>query len=139
MVPSVSPRLLQTWGRPPAQRPADPASEWISTYFCCRVKPLSVGLVLLFTGAAVAAAWLAHQVLLLAFLGLLIGVVFSFPVDWLAKVMPRALAVILVVLVLAGGAAAVGAVVVPTLVRQADELRESAPRALSDARRWLRA
>src|SRR5438045_9399729 len=53
--------------------------------------------------------------------------------------MPRALAVILVVLVLAGGAAAVGAVVVPTLVRQADELRESAPRALSDARRWLRA
>ena len=139
MVPSVSPRLLQTWGRPPAQRPADPASEWISTYFCCRVKPLSVGLVLLFTGAAVAAAWLAHQVLLLAFLGLLIGVVFSFPVDWLAKVMPRALAVILVVLVLAGGAAAVGAVVVPTLVREADELRERAPRALSDARQWLRA
>src|SRR2546423_9213024 len=107
LVPSVSPRLLQTWGRPPAQRPADPASEWISTYFCCRVKPLSVGLVLLFTGAAVAAAWLAHQVLLLAFLGLLIGVVFSFPVDWLAEVMPRALAGILVGFVLAGGAGAV--------------------------------
>src|SRR2546427_13206377 len=103
LVPSVSPRLLQTWGRPPAQRPADPASEWISTYFCCRVKPLSVGLVLLFTGAAVAAAWLAHQVLLLAFLGLLIGVVFSFPVDWLAKVMPRALAGVLVGTGLAGG------------------------------------
>src|SRR2546425_11810720 len=108
LVPSVSPRLLQTWGRPPAQRPADPASEWISTYFCCRVKPLSVGLVLLFTGAAVAAAWLAHQVLLLAFLGLLIGVVFSFPVDWLAKVMPRALAGSLVGLVLAGGGGAGG-------------------------------
>jgi predicted PurR-regulated permease PerM len=103
-----------------------------------QVKPLSVGLVLLFTGAAVAAAWLAHQVLLLAFLGLLIGVVFSFPVDWLAKVMPRGLAVILVILALAGGTAGLGAMVVPTLVRQAEELRESAPRALREARRWLR-
>src|SRR2546429_8435033 len=92
LVPSVSPRLLQTWGRPPAQRPADPASEWISTYFCCRVKPLSVGLVLLFTGAAVAAPWLAHPVLVLAFLGLLIGVDFSFPVDWLSEVIAPALA-----------------------------------------------
>src|SRR2546423_9285699 len=109
LVPSVSPRLLQTWGRPPAQRPADPASEWISTYFCCRVKPLSVGLVLLFTGAAVAAAWLAHQVLLLAFLGLLIGVVFSFPVDWLPKGMPRALAGDPAGLGVAGGGGAVGA------------------------------
>src|SRR2546423_14421430 len=108
LVPSVSPRLLQTWGRPPAQRPADPASEWISTYFCCRVKPLSVGLVLLFTGAAVAAAWLAHQVLLLAFLGLLIGVVFSFPVDWLPQVMPGATAGGLRGFVFRGGGGVVG-------------------------------
>src|SRR2546428_4453239 len=135
LVPSVSPRLLQTWGRPPAQRPADPASEWISTYFCCRVKPLSVGLVLLFTGAAVAAAWLAHQVLLLAFLGLLIGVVFSFPVDWLAKVMPRALAGILVVLVFAGGGPAVGAPGGAPPLRATPALRANAPRAVSAAPR----
>jgi predicted PurR-regulated permease PerM len=76
--------------------------------------------------AAIAALWLAREIVLLAFLGILIGIVLSFPVDWLARRMKRGLAVLIVVLVILGaigGAVALGAT---KLVGQAATLRDEA-------------
>ena len=57
--------------------------------------------------ATVAAGWLARDILLLAFLGILIGVVLSFPVNFLARHMKRGFAVLLVLLVILGATAGV--------------------------------
>jgi len=84
--------------------------------------------------AAVAAGWLAHDVLLLIFLGVLIAVVLSFPVEWLARHMKRGLAVLIVLAVMlaaAGGAVAFGAV---KIAQQADTIREEARKGLQSIR-----
>jgi len=92
---------------------------------------------LLLGAALIAAAWLAREVLLLAFVGVVIAVVFSFPVGWLSRWMPRSVAVILVLLALAGASGAFVALVAPSLTRQVSELRASVPRAIREARSWL--
>src|SRR5438093_2304214 len=75
---------------------------------------------------------------LLGFLGVLIGVVFSFPVGWLSRVMPRGLAVLLVLAALVGAVAGLAALAAPVLQREVDQLRERAPRAIEKAQGWLR-
>jgi len=102
------------------------------------LKPLNVGLILLFTAAGLAAAWLARDVLLLGFLGLLIAVVLSFPVAWLSKVMSRGLALLMVLLVIVVATATAAVRVAPTLVEQVEYVRATAPRSLESARQWLR-
>ncbi len=96
------------------------------------------GLALLFAAAALAGLWLAREVVLLAFLGVLIGVVFSFPVGWLSRLVPRGVAVILVLLALAGAVTGIALVMAPQLSQQFSDLRETAPRAIHQAERWLR-
>ena len=103
-----------------------------------RRPAVKAGFILLCCAAAFAAAWLAREVLLLGFLGVLIAVVFSFPIGWLSRVMPRGLAVLLVLLVLVGAAAALVALAAPILQREVDQLRESAPRAIQKAQGWVR-
>ena len=103
-----------------------------------RRRAVQVGLILLGCAAALAAAWLAREVVLLGFLGVLIAVVFSFPVGWSSRVMPRGLAVLLVLLVLVGAAAGLAALAAPVLQREVDQLRESAPRAIAKAQGWVR-
>jgi predicted PurR-regulated permease PerM len=102
------------------------------------VKPLDVGLVLLFTAAGLAAAWLARDVLLLGFLGVIIAVVLSFPVAWLSKVMSRGLALLMVLLVITVGVATAVVRAAPLLMEQAEYVRTTAPRSLQKARQWLR-
>lgn len=96
------------------------------------------GLVLFAAAVCLAFAWLAKDILLVGFLGILIGVVFSFPVRWLSRIMPRGVAVLLVLLVLAGGVAATAAFVAPSISEQLNDLQQTAPKALKSARRWLR-
>ncbi len=98
---------------------------------------LRTGLILLAAAAVIAMAWLAREVLLLAFLGLVISVVFSFPVGWLSRWMPRAVAVLLVLLLLVGLLVLGVFLFAPTLSDQFQDLRETAPRALQGVRRWL--
>jgi predicted PurR-regulated permease PerM len=102
-----------------------------------RQGSVRAGLVLLGCVAALALLWLARDVFLLGFVALLIAVVFSFPVGWISRVLPRGLAVILVLLGLMGLLVGLGAAAAPTLARQATQLTDSAPRALSEARAWL--
>ena len=99
---------------------------------------MQVGLILLASAAALAAFWLAHEIVLLALLGVLIGVVFSFPVGWLSRIMPRGVALLLVLLALVGAAAGLVALAAPTLEREVDQLRESAPKAIERAQGWVR-
>src|SRR5690348_10683387 len=96
------------------------------------------GLILLVAAAGLAMAWLARDVILLAFVGVLIAVVFSFPVGWLSRVMPRGAAVVVVLLVLAAGLAGLALYVAPQISEQMSDLSETAPRAIHDAQRWLR-
>jgi predicted PurR-regulated permease PerM len=102
-----------------------------------RRRPVHVGWILLASAAAVAALWLAHDIVLLAFLGVLIGVVFSFPVGWLSRIMSRGVALLIVLLALVGAATGIVALAAPTLQREVDQLRESAPGAIQKAQGWL--
>lgn len=87
--------------------------------------------------ALIAVAWLAREVLLLGFFAVVLAVVFSFPVKLFARVMPRGVAVILVLLLGAGIATGLVAFAAPTLSRQLEQLSETAPRAIAKARAWL--
>ena len=84
--------------------------------------------------AVIAAGWIARDILLLAFLGVLIGVVLSFPVNFLARHMKRGFAVLLVLVVIlaaTGGGVAFGAV---KIASQAGTVREQAEHAIQSAR-----
>jgi predicted PurR-regulated permease PerM len=98
---------------------------------------LRTGLVLLAVAAGLALGWLAREVLLLAFLGLVIAVVLSFPVGWLARHIPRGAAVLLVLLVGVGAVVVAAVLFAPTMSEQLEDLRATVPKALSDARHWL--
>jgi predicted PurR-regulated permease PerM len=103
-----------------------------------RRRAVQVGLILLACAAALALLWLAREVVLLGFLGVLIAVVFSFPVGWLSRVMPRGIAVLAVLLALVGATAGLVALAAPTLQREFEQLRESAPHAIQKAQGWVR-
>src|SRR4051812_20931971 len=84
--------------------------------------------------AALAAGWLAREIILLAFLGVLIGVVLSFPVDFLARHMKRGLAVLLVLAVILGGMAGAVAFGAVRIAKQAGTVREQVQNAIQSAR-----
>ena len=103
-----------------------------------RRRAVQVGLILLACAAALALVWLAREVVLLGFLGVLIAVVFSFPVGWLSRVVPRGVAVLLVLVALVGAGIGIAALAAPTLQREVDELRERGPQAVKTFQGWLR-
>ena len=90
--------------------------------------------------AAVGAAALAvllRQVLLLIFFGVLIGMVFNFPIRFLQKAMPRGAAVLLTLLLFFGLIGGIGCLGVKPMAEQARELKAKAPEALAKARSWM--
>ncbi len=98
-----------------------------------RSVAIAVGVV-----AAAAAVWTARSILLLGFLAVLLGVVFSFPVRWLERALHRrGLAVIAVVALFGAGLAALGTFAAGPLGDQADTVATAAPRALARARQWF--
>lgn len=113
--------------RAPAPRAGDPAVH----------RAVRAGAILAGGIAAAAALWLAREVVLLGFLAVLVAVVFSFPVAWLSRVVPRGAAVLLVLAILFGALAGVAALAAPTISRQAAQLSETVPRTVRDVRRRL--
>ncbi len=99
---------------------------------------LRVALMLVAAAAGAAGLWLARDVLLLGFVAILVAVVLSFPVGWLSRLVPRGVAVVLVLLALVGAIGTLGLVAAPTISRQVDQLQQNAPRAIQDAKQWLR-
>jgi len=102
------------------------------------IRPLALALSLL----AVWALWIglvkAQNVVLLGFLAILIAVVFSFPVGWLSRILPRLAAVLLTVLLTFGLAGGVVALATPIVVEQGKQLMDALPDAAHRAEVWLR-
>jgi predicted PurR-regulated permease PerM len=79
----------------------------------------------------------AYLIFLFAFLAVLLAVIFSFPVDLLARWMPRGLAVIALLLVLIGTTLGAAVLAVPVVITQAKELVKRIPEASSRAEQWF--
>jgi predicted PurR-regulated permease PerM len=80
----------------------------------------------------------AWNVVLLGFLAILVAAMFSFPVGWLSRLIPRALAVVLTVLLTFGVVGGVVALATPLVVEQAKQLVDEIPDATRRAEAWLR-
>lgn len=77
-----------------------------------------------------------RELLLLGFGGVLVAAVFTFPVDLLSRFLPRALAVVLTLLLVLGVIAGMCALVAPTVADQLTKLVESIPRAAERLDGW---
>lgn len=101
-------------------------------------RPLALALALV----GVWVLWLslaqAYAIFLLGFVAILVASVFWYPVGLLSRLLPRATAVVLVVLVTVGAIGGLVAFAAPTVVEQAKELVSSIPDATQKAERWLR-
>lgn len=80
--------------------------------------------------AAARALLLAADVILLAFLSVVLATVLRFPIDWMARKLPRWLAVLITLVAVLALLVGVGFLVAPTIREQAHQL----PRELADAR-----
>jgi predicted PurR-regulated permease PerM len=100
-------------------------------------RPIRAGIVLIAVVAAIAALWLAREIVLLGFLGVLIAVVFSFPVNFISRLLPRGVAVLIVLLLLVGAVIGLGLLIAPTLSREFGELQQRVPKAFESARHYL--
>jgi predicted PurR-regulated permease PerM len=84
--------------------------------------------------------WVAQQLVLASFLGILFGLAVAAGVDRLERFrIPRAVGAALVVLVFLASLAGFGVAVAPTLREQATELRQRLPEALDRAESWMEA
>jgi predicted PurR-regulated permease PerM len=99
-------------------------------------------LALAFSLLAVLALWVglskAQNIVLLGFLAVLIATVFSFPVGWFSRVMPRAAAVVLTLLLTLGAVGGMMALAAPVVIEQGKDLIDGLPDAAQKAERWLR-
>jgi predicted PurR-regulated permease PerM len=128
-----------TTGRPAPVRPALPDTDDVPLRpsDAAAARAFRVGVRVAAVIAAVAALWLARSVLLLGFLAVLVAILLSFPVNLLARFLPRSVATLLVVVALLGAFTGIGALAAPTLSREAAQLRETVPRVARDARRRI--
>jgi predicted PurR-regulated permease PerM len=115
---------------PDAERSAD--RRWLLVRHPLAIAAGTLGLVALLLGL-----WVIRDVLLLGFLAVLIAVVFTFPVDWLSRRLPRGLSVVLVLVAVLGGIGALGWLAVPPLATQGKHLAQTVPTAMKNARAWV--
>lgn len=101
-------------------------------------RPLALAFSLLAAWAVWSGLVKAHVVLLLGFVAVLLAVVLAFPVRWLARLLPRPLAAVLVALLALGSAGGAVAFTAPVVVEQGKELLAGFPDAAAKAERWLR-
>ena len=102
------------------------------------LRPLALALSLLAVWALWTGLVKAQNVVLLGFLAILIAVMFSFPVGWLSRIIPRIAAVLLTVLLTFGLAGGMVAVATPVVVDQGKQLMDNLPDAAHRAEAWLR-
>lgn len=93
------------------------------------VRPMHVVGAVLGAVALGVAIFEARYVLILGFFSLLLATLMSYPVDFFSKKIARGLAVVLTLFLFAGVVAGMGALIVPVVSRQVDQLSEQIPRA----------
>jgi predicted PurR-regulated permease PerM len=101
-------------------------------------RPLALGFSLLTVWALWTGLVKAQNIVLLGFLGILLAAMFSFPVGWLSRLIPRAAAVVLTVLLAFGVIGGVVAIATPVIVDQGKQLLDGLPDATKKAEAWLR-
>ena len=102
------------------------------------LRPLALALSLLAAWALWIGLVKAQDVFLLGFLAILVATMFSFPVGWFSRLIPRAAAVLLTLLLTLGVVGGVFAIVTPVLVDQGKQLLDDLPDATRRAEAWLR-
>jgi predicted PurR-regulated permease PerM len=119
---------------PPRSSRAERVPGWKSLDIL-RAAVLVMGLYL-----ALRLLWLAHQLLLIAFLGILFGLAVARGVDWLQRFrVPRGVGAALIVLGFVGILYGLGAWAAPTLRQQSLELRQRLPQAIDRIEGWIEA
>ncbi|HZW90082.1 MAG TPA: AI-2E family transporter [Myxococcaceae bacterium] len=101
-------------------------------------RPLAFALSLLVVWAAWIGLVKAQNIVLLGFVAILLAVMFSFPVGWLSRVLPRIVAVLLTVLLTFGLVGGVVSLATPVVVEQAKQLMDDLPDTARKAEAWLR-
>lgn len=101
-------------------------------------RPLAFALSLLVAWALWLGLVKAQNVVLLGFLAILIAVMFSFPVGWISRLLPRAVAVLITVLLTFGLVGGVVALATPVVVDQGKQLMDNLPEAARKAEAWLK-
>ena len=101
-------------------------------------RPLAFAVSLLIAWAAWSGLVKAQNVFFLGFLAILLAVMFSFPVGWMSRVLPRVVAVLLTVLLTFGVVGGVVAIATPVVVEQGKQLMDDLPDAAKRAEAWLR-
>lgn len=89
--------------------------------------PIAVGLALIAVVALLRASWVARDILLAAFLGVLIAVLMDFPVRLFSRWLPRGVAVLITLVLMGGVGVGLGAISIPPLIEQGRELVAKMP------------
>jgi len=130
----MEPRARLPQERPVPRTPAAPQREpgWRNLDIL-RAAALVMGLYLLLR-----LLWLAHELILITFLGVLFGLAVARGTDYLEKMrIPRGVGATLIVFGFVGALYGLGAWSAPTLREQFGELRTQLPAALDQAEGWL--
>jgi len=98
---------------------------------------LRAGLLLIATVSAVGLCVILKDILLLAFLGLILSIWLSFPIAFLSKWMPRGIAVFATLFLLLIGISGLGSMVFPKLANQSKSVLEKLPKAVNRVEGWL--
>jgi predicted PurR-regulated permease PerM len=101
-------------------------------------RPILIGVALIAAWGVLHALAVAAPYLLVGFFGVVVATVLSYPVELLAKKLPRSVAVLLTLLLLGGAAIGSGVALAPTVSRQVNQLSEQLPESLAKAQRWWR-
>lgn len=127
---------------PPRPAPPEPPSHaerrdrtvgWHSKDIA-RAAALVIGMYLLLQ-----LLWFAHELVLVAFLGILFGLAVEAGVDRLEKYrIPRGAAAALIVIAFFGGLVGIGAMIAPTIREQSGVLRTRIPEAVDRAEEWFK-
>jgi predicted PurR-regulated permease PerM len=98
--------------------------------------PIAVGFALLVVSAIFQALAQAVAVLLLGFLAILLATVLTYPIDLLARAVPRPVALILTILLIASALLGLGLLAAPVLSAQATRFAQQLPIALDRLSAW---
>lgn len=120
----------QAGGTPPSLDAATTTPIWISQ----RLRIVLVAGAILLLGWAI---WRVPSILTIVLGGVVLALVLSFPVRWLARAMPRGLAILATLLLLLGGIVLAFVILVPLLIGQLTSLIAAWPSIMDSLGRML--
>ncbi len=101
------------------------------------MNPLRIGISLIAVVGVLALAILVHNILLLGFVGILFGVLFSYPVGFFSRWMPRGVATLLVLIFLLAVVSEFSAILAPKISEQFQSALKSLPVAVNQVGTWF--